>query len=416
MGVAFPRRAAPSDGEPPDRGAASRAAVLVPRVEPPREPRVVGWPGAAARRRQAAAGVRQDEAAVRQAAAALCDRLRLPARQDEAAARQDEAAARPAGAAAALRVPAPARARPQPPAAVRARAAAPLPRPVRRRDRAARLPRPVRPAAARERPALTPRRAARVGVPRPVAVSLPAAGRQVAVGCEPGRAPAGRAGPRGPWAPRWAAPRARPQPPRAASRSALAGSSSRAAAAAAPGPRASAARASWRRLASWDYHPCGPASRRTCRRRAARCRADGPFAPRTAGHDLLDGARRALHLDPVIALEQSHHFLAGRVEQFRDFVDPNSGQRLPRNPCYWPWVSRSSPSTGVSPPGSASASAPACAAGSSAPASAAGPSAPASSAGPSAWAPRPRLRPAPPLRLPPRPTPPPRLRPRPAPP
>ena len=33
--------------------------------------------------------------------------------------------------------------------------------------------------------------------------------------------------------------------------------------------------------------PCGRASRRTCRRRAARCRADGPFAPRTAGRRLL---------------------------------------------------------------------------------------------------------------------------------
>src|SRR5690606_12276062 len=45
--------------------------------------------------------------------------------------------------------------------------------------------------------------------------------------------------------------------------------------------------------------------------------------------DLLDGARGALHLDAVIALEQRHHLLAGGLQQFRDFVDPNSCQRLP---------------------------------------------------------------------------------------
>ena len=44
--------------------------------------------------------------------------------------------------------------------------------------------------------------------------------------------------------------------------------------------------------------------------------------------DLFDGARRALHVDAVIALQQRHHFLAGRVQQFRDFVDPNSGQTV----------------------------------------------------------------------------------------
>jgi hypothetical protein len=31
------------------------------------------------------------------------------------------------------------------------------------------------------------------------------------------------------------------------------------------------------------------------------------------GHDLFDGARRALHLDPVIAFEESDDFLAGRT-------------------------------------------------------------------------------------------------------
>jgi hypothetical protein len=45
-------------------------------------------------------------------------------------------------------------------------------------------------------------------------------------------------------------------------------------------------------------------------------------------HDFFDGAGRALHLDAVIALEQSDHFLARRVEQFRDFVDPNSGHSV----------------------------------------------------------------------------------------
>ncbi len=42
-----------------------------------------------------------------------------------------------------------------------------------------------------------------------------------------------------------------------------------------------------------------------------------------ARDDLFDRARRALHLDAVIALEQRHHLLAGGVEQFRDFVDPD---------------------------------------------------------------------------------------------
>jgi hypothetical protein len=40
--------------------------------------------------------------------------------------------------------------------------------------------------------------------------------------------------------------------------------------------------------------------------------------------DLFDRARRALDLDAVIALEQRRHFLAGRAEQFRDFINPDS--------------------------------------------------------------------------------------------
>ena len=45
-----------------------------------------------------------------------------------------------------------------------------------------------------------------------------------------------------------------------------------------------------------------------------------------ARHDLFDRARRALQLDAVIALEQRQHFLARRVEQFRDLVNPNRCQ------------------------------------------------------------------------------------------
>ncbi len=41
-------------------------------------------------------------------------------------------------------------------------------------------------------------------------------------------------------------------------------------------------------------------------------------------HDLFDRARRALHFDPVIALEQRRHFLARRAQKFRDSVNPDS--------------------------------------------------------------------------------------------
>jgi hypothetical protein len=40
--------------------------------------------------------------------------------------------------------------------------------------------------------------------------------------------------------------------------------------------------------------------------------------------DFLDGARGALHLDAVIALQQRGHFLARRVQQLRDLINPNS--------------------------------------------------------------------------------------------
>jgi hypothetical protein len=43
--------------------------------------------------------------------------------------------------------------------------------------------------------------------------------------------------------------------------------------------------------------------------------------------DLFERARRALQLNSVGLLEQLQHFLAGRVEQLGDLVNPNSGQR-----------------------------------------------------------------------------------------
>jgi hypothetical protein len=45
-----------------------------------------------------------------------------------------------------------------------------------------------------------------------------------------------------------------------------------------------------------------------------------------ARDNFLDGARGALQLDSVIALEQRQHFLARRAEQFRDLVNPNRCQ------------------------------------------------------------------------------------------
>ncbi len=64
---------------------------------------------------------------------------------------------------------------------------------------------------------------------------------------------------------------------------------------------------------------------------AARQR-DAAFAGQ-ALHELprdhfLERTRRALQLDPVRALQQREHFLAARVEEFRDFIDTNSCQTL----------------------------------------------------------------------------------------
>ena len=47
-----------------------------------------------------------------------------------------------------------------------------------------------------------------------------------------------------------------------------------------------------------------------------------------ARDDFLDGARGALHLDAVVALEQRRDFLARGGEQFRDFENPDSGQAV----------------------------------------------------------------------------------------
>jgi hypothetical protein len=44
------------------------------------------------------------------------------------------------------------------------------------------------------------------------------------------------------------------------------------------------------------------------------------------GHDLFDGARGALQLDAMIALEQREHFLARRVEQLSDLVNADRCQ------------------------------------------------------------------------------------------
>jgi hypothetical protein len=47
-----------------------------------------------------------------------------------------------------------------------------------------------------------------------------------------------------------------------------------------------------------------------------------------ARNDLLERAGRALQLDAVILLEQLQHFLAGGVQQFSDFVDPDCCQNV----------------------------------------------------------------------------------------
>jgi len=81
---------------------------------------------------------------------------------------------------------------------------------------------------------------------------------------------------------------------------------------------------------------CGRASGRPVREDVAARQGHAPLAREPVdelpAHDFFNRARGALHLDAVIALEQRHHFLAGRPEQLRDFIDPNCGQRLPRIP------------------------------------------------------------------------------------
>jgi hypothetical protein len=46
--------------------------------------------------------------------------------------------------------------------------------------------------------------------------------------------------------------------------------------------------------------------------------------------DLFDCARGALHLDAVIAFEQSCYFLARGAQEFCNFVNPNSGHLVLR--------------------------------------------------------------------------------------
>ncbi len=47
------------------------------------------------------------------------------------------------------------------------------------------------------------------------------------------------------------------------------------------------------------------------------------------GHHLFDGARGRTHLDARLHLQEIHDLLAGCVQQFRDFIDPDSRQRVP---------------------------------------------------------------------------------------
>jgi hypothetical protein len=66
--------------------------------------------------------------------------------------------------------------------------------------------------------------------------------------------------------------------------------------------------------------------------RRARRHTDIPLARKALDkltrNDFFDRARRALHLDAVVALEQRDDFLARRVEQFCNLVNPN-GRHLP---------------------------------------------------------------------------------------
>ena len=102
--------------------------------------------------------------------------------------------------------------------------------------------------------------------------------------------------------------------------------SSPAAAPASPARPASAARARGRRAS------CAPP--RTAAGVSANEAFVGTLMPRCRASrldelprdDLFDRARRALHLDAVVRLQQRDHFLAGGVEQLRDSVNPNCCQ------------------------------------------------------------------------------------------
>ena len=75
--------------------------------------------------------------------------------------------------------------------------------------------------------------------------------------------------------------------------------------------------------------PAARSGRRVGERRV-RGHFDAPLPCQTVDElprdDFLDGARRALHLDAVVALQQRDHFLARGVEQLRDFVNPDCCQ------------------------------------------------------------------------------------------
>src|SRR5207244_1396552 len=80
----------------------------------------------------------------------------------------------------------------------------------------------------------------------------------------------------------------------------------------------------------------GGGARRVGERRVGRD-LDVPL-PRLLGDELprddfFDRARRALHLDAMVLLQERHDILAREVEKLRDFINPNCCQkRTPKNP------------------------------------------------------------------------------------
>ena len=114
-----------------------------------------------------------------------------------------------------------------------------------------------------------------------------------------------------------------PHPAAASPRQACA--SSPGAAARARARQASAARPSWPAWLS-----CRPWRARRLGEHVAAWQGNVALPRETlderACHDLFERARRALQLDPVIALQQREHFLARGSEQLRDLVNPDRCQ------------------------------------------------------------------------------------------